>query len=50
MKWMPTRPFVVAPQIANAAASAQNDRTCVAARSASMARRAAPPVACGGAT
>ncbi len=44
MKWMPTRPLVVAPQIANAAASAQNAGTRAAARNASVARFAAPPV------
>ena len=44
MKWMPIRPFVVAPQIANAPAKAQKDLVRAACRSALSAKAAASPV------
>ncbi len=48
MKCVPTRPFVVAPQIAKPPASSQNALVRLACRSAESARRAAPDVATGG--
>ncbi|SLJ82930.1 Uncharacterised protein [Mycobacteroides abscessus subsp. abscessus] len=50
MKWMPTRPLVVAPQIANARASAQKARCRAAKTRPSTARRTAPPPVRGAAT
>lgn len=49
-KCVPTRPLVVAPQIANPPASSQKGRVRAAAASAPSARVAAPPVAGGAAT
>ncbi len=50
MKWVPTRPLVVAPQIAKPPASSQNGLVRAAPRRASIAVRAALPVRGGGGT
>ncbi len=49
MKWVPTRPAVVAPQIANEPASSQNARVRAASRSTRSERASALPVTAGGA-
>ena len=49
MKCVPTRPFVVAPQIAKPPAKSQNALVRVASRRADNARRAAPPDGAGAA-
>ena len=50
MKWVPTSPLVVAPQIANPPASNQNGWVRAAPRRPSTALRAALPVRAGGVT